>query len=102
MCKSAAEVINSNPDHHHAFAISDGLSLFNCTPPMELVLSNKASASEAQAITTSWKALVTTLESCLTKVRERRAKKSLQDFNSTISGLLQDYNKVSGSTKQLP
>ena len=94
MCKSAAEVINSEPDHHHTYGIAVGLSLFNCTPPMEMVLSDKASASEAQAITASWKALVTTLQSCLTRVRERRAKKSLEDFNSTISGLLEDYNKV--------
>ena len=93
MCRSAVEVLHANPDHHHAFAICVGLNSFNCAVPIDQALSGKLDESEAESIVKAWKALVTTLETC--QVKERRARKSLEEFHASISSLLRDYEQVS-------
>ena len=87
-------MLKSNVDHHHAFVVAAALNSFNCAHPIDQAVSSKLSASEAEKIVTSWKALVTALEECSKNVKERRARKSLEEFYTTISSLLSDYQKV--------
>merc|ERR1712106_639908 len=97
-CRSAVEVLKSNVDHHHAFVVAAALNSFNCAHPIDQAVSSKLSASEAEKIVTSWKALVTALEDCSKNVKERRARKSLEEFYTTISSLLSDYQKANESS----
>ena len=93
-CRSAVDVLTSNADHHHAFVIASALISFNCAHPIDQAVSSKLDSNETEKIVTSWKALVTALEGCSGHVKERRARKSLEDFYTTISSLLADYQKV--------
>ena len=54
------------------------------------------SESEAESIVKAWKALVTSLENC--QVKERRARKSIEEFLNSISSLLRDYEQVRSIT----